>query len=51
MEADTDIMGMDYGRYFMGMDMDMGTDTDTDNIMVLVTTTEKKDTTRMKSNT
>jgi len=47
MEADTDIMGMDYGRYFMGMDMGK----DTENIMVLVTTTETKDTTRMKSNT
>jgi hypothetical protein len=52
MEADTDIMGTDFGRYFKGMDRDtdMDTDTDTDTIMVMVNTTETKDTTRMKSN-
>ena len=49
MEADTDIMGMDFGRYFMGMERDK--DTDKDIIMVMDNTTETKDTTRMKSNT
>jgi hypothetical protein len=47
MEADTDIMGMDFGRYFTGMDRDKVTDT----IMVMVNTTETEENTRMKSNT
>jgi hypothetical protein len=47
MEADTDIMGMDFGRYFRGM----GRDKDKGTITVVVNTTETKDTTRMKSNT
>jgi hypothetical protein len=47
MEADTDIMGMDFGRYFMDMDRDK----DKGTIMVMVNTTETKENTRMKSNT
>jgi hypothetical protein len=48
MKADTDIMAMDFGRYFKGMDRDKERDTD---IKVVVNNTETKDTTRMKSNT